>query len=160
MTTTAERINNAVIKLDWVAPAEPRGVKRAVAQLANHWVKYWNSAERRLAPPLAQAAKLSRYAAWYTRGWALMPAAVREGLPHPQDIDATVWSALEDQLTYTIEGNEAAARAAAEAAKKLEKQLEKTSGQLIKAVVIVGGVATCVLVAYGYARMPRSLRGT
>jgi len=155
MTTTAERINNAVIKLDWVAPARPRGVKLAVAELANHWVKYWNSAERRLSPPLAQAARLSRYAAWYTRGWALMPETVRAELPHPQEIDATVWSALEDQLTYTIEGNEAAARAAAEAAKKLAKQLEKASGQLVKGVVIVGGVATCVLLAYAYARMPR-----
>jgi hypothetical protein len=155
MSTLAERINNAVIKLDWLAPSKPAGVKKAVSDLANHWVAYWNSSERRLAPPVAQATKLSRYAQWYARGWALVPAQVRDQLPHPREIDDSAWAALEDQLTYTLEGNEAAARAAADAAAKLAKDLEAASGKLIKGVVIVGGVATCVLLAYAYARMPR-----
>ena len=149
--STFERLNTAILALDWHAPAKPAGVKKAITDLANHWVSYVNSSERRVAPPITQGAKLSRYAEWYTRGWALMPAEVRDALTHPRDIDATVWSALEDQLAYTVEGNQAAAKAAGE----LAKEIGAVSGQAIKGVVILAGAATCVLLAYAYARMPR-----
>lgn len=154
MSTTAERINNAILALDWNVPAEPAGVRASIAQLAVHWVSYWNSAERRLAPPLTQTAKLQRYAAWYARGWALVPEQLRATLVHPRDVDATVWSAIEDQLTYTIEGNEAAARLAAKGAEQLSRELRNTSTALLKGLLLIAGGATVVLLAYGYARRP------
>ena len=147
MTTTAERVNNAIAALDWRMPGTPEGSKRAVSALAQHWVRYWGSAERRLAPPLTQAAKLERYVAWYARAWALAPEALRAELAHPSDLDASVWAAVEDQVAYMLEGNEAAARAAAASAAALASELKSAAPRLVLGLVIVGGVATCVLLA-------------
>jgi hypothetical protein len=156
MSTTAERVNNAIVTLDWRAPAAPAGVKRAVTDLAAHWVAYWNSAQRRLAPPLAEMAKLERYAAWYTRAWALMPEALREELTHPRDLDAGVWSALEDQLVFMAEGNEAAAVAAGKAGAALAREVKGALPGVLAGVVVVGGVAALVLFALAKAK-PRWL---
>lgn len=100
----AERVNNAIVAIDWKSPASPAGVKQAVTDLGSHWIAFWNSAERRMLPPIALHAKLTRYAEWYARAWALMPAKLRDELTHPRDLDPSVWSALEDQLTFTGEG--------------------------------------------------------
>ncbi len=152
MSTAAERLNSAILALEWNAPAEPAGIREAIKDLAVHWVNYWNSAQRRNAPPITQAPKLSRYAAWYARGWALLPEAVRAQLVHPSEIDATAWAGVEDQLTYMIEANAAAAEAAGEAAAVLAKEVHAASATALKGLLVIAGAAACVLLAYGYAR--------
>ena len=155
MSTLAERVNNAIVTLDFMAPASPAGVKRAISDLAEHWLRFWDSAERRLSVPAALHAKLVRYAKWYTRAFALVPKAVQDQVPHPSTLDASVWAMWEDQLNHIGEGNAAAGKFAAENLGKLKSELGKAHGELLKTVVIVGGVATVTLLAYVAAKLAR-----
>jgi hypothetical protein len=155
MSTLPERVNNAIVRLDFLAPSKPAGVRTAIADLAVHWLAFWNSAERRLLPPATLHAKVARYAKWYTRAFALVPAAVQAKVPHPQTLDATVWAAWEDQLSHMAEGDAAAGQFAAENLKKLQTELAKAHDVLMRTVLIVGGVATAALLAYAFAKIAR-----
>lgn len=155
MSTLAERVNNAIVKIDHVAPSEPAGTRQAITDLGTHWLTFWGSSERRLLPPLALHAKLLRYAKWYTRAYALVPATTQAKLPHPATLDATVWAAWEDQIKHMATGNEAAAAFTAQNLEKLKTELEKGTGALVKAVVVLGGVATAVMLAYAFAKIAR-----
>jgi hypothetical protein len=149
---TAERLNNAILAIDGRALADPKWLRKNVDELATLWVNYWNSSERRLSPPLVQAAKLERFTAWYARAWAFQPESLRAELPHPDEIDSTVWSAIEDQLTYEGEGAQAVGKASKELAGELAVAAGKGGRELVKGVVIVGGVAVAVLLALAVAK--------
>lgn len=155
MSTLAERVNNAIVALDFAAPASPAGVRKAIADLATHWLNFWNSAERRLLPPAAIHAKLVRYAKWYTRAYALVPATTQAKVPHPQTLDASVWAAWEDQFAHVAEGDAAAADFAVENLSKLKDELAKAHEQLLRTLMIVAGAATLTLLAYAFAKIAR-----
>jgi hypothetical protein len=160
MSSTAERLNNAIVTLDWRAQMDPRvddGRKVAIGQMASHWLAYWNSADRRFQlVPIASVPKLQRYAEWYAKGWALVPADLRAQLVHPRDLDTSVWAGVEDQLQFMAEGNQAAFKLAQEVAETVAEHAGKGASQLVKGVAIVGGVAVAVLLAVAVAK-PRWL---
>jgi hypothetical protein len=152
VSSTAERLNNAIVTLDFRAQLDPsisRGVKKAVAELATSWVNYWNSADRRIElMPIARVPKLQRYAAWYGRAWALMPEALRAALAHPETLDATVWAGIEDNVQFVAEGGQATAIAA----KKLATEVATAAGKGVSSLLSPALVVIAVLLAYGWAR--------
>lgn len=153
MTSPYEALNNAIVEIDWLTPGSPKGVKRAVAELAAHWVKWWDSDERKLGNTAA-GKTLQRYAEWYARAWAIVPADVRAKVPAPAEID-TSWTALQDaairQITNAYD-TKPAADVVKEAARELRDEIANVHDALISDVVVLGIVAVAVLMAYGSAR--------
>lgn len=156
--STAEALNNAIIALDWAAPGEPKGVKRAIGELAKHWVAFWNG-ERTSMGRVELGQKLQRYAQWYARAWALVAPEIRAQVPDPRSID-TSWNALlTDEIRQVLEGAQAAVNAGAtvqeyvkDQAKGLRDELERVHSTLLLDVVIVGAVAAFVLLAFGKSK--------
>lgn len=157
MTTAAERLNNAIVKLDWVTPAQPKGVKLAVSSLASHWVAFWSSAERKALPPAALAPKLARYAAWYARAWALVAPDVRAQCPNPRDLDVGFLAAVEDQLRAIAEGAQAVIAQGGdlntylkEKARGLRDELKAYHDMVRDDILSIGALAVAGLFAYAY----------
>jgi hypothetical protein len=159
MSDLGEALNNNIVQLDWLAPAAPKGVKKAIAQLAQHWMTWWDSSERKLMPPVAVGAKLERYAEWYARAWFLVPPEVRARVLDPRQLDASLYHAIDDQIRYMTEGAQAATNAGAELAsylktqaKDLRAELEKAAESALSTFVIIALVAAVALFAFGYQK--------
>ncbi len=159
MSDLGETLNNNIVQLDWLAPASPKGVKKAVAQLAQHWVTWWDSSERKLMPPVALGAKLERYAEWYARAWFLVPPEVRARVIDPRQIDTSLYHTLDDQIRYMAEGAQAASNAGGELAdyvksqaKDLRTALEAAAEKGLNEVYMIVIVAAIALFAFGYQK--------
>jgi hypothetical protein len=163
-----ERLNNAIVQLDWVFPAKPEGTRKAVADLAQHWIAWWDSAERRAlsaAGPTGAAAmhaKLERYAAWYARAYALAPTKVQAKVRHPRDLDVSVLATVEDQLNQLAEGAQAAAAAggkvatfAAEQAKALREEIGEGLAFARNSMMALFGFGIAGLLAFGWMEKQR-----
>jgi hypothetical protein len=148
--TLGERLNNAIVKLQFNTPDTPKGVKKAIDQLADHWIAWWDSAERKMLPPGVLGGKLERYAAWYTRGWALVPPEVRAKMPNPRELDATVLAIVEDQLNLIAEGAVAAAKAGKDTAVFVKEQAKALRDDMVEQVTKgLGGLAIVAMLAIG-----------
>jgi len=107
---TEERINAAIKCLVRAAMeallAKKIGVRRAraVKALGDHWWEFYQSDQRIALPSAVLAPRLSRYVAWYTRAWALLPEDVRRGCPQPDAIDPTFAGIARDTLASFSEG--------------------------------------------------------
>lgn len=157
--TVGERLNNAIVKLDWNTPAKPKGVKTAIAELAAHWVAWWDSSERKLLPQAALWSKLERYARWYARGYALVPADVRAKLPHPRELDVSLAAIVDDEIKRLADGVQAAAKAGTETAvfvkeqaKALQTEITAQAEKVIGGVVLLGVLAIGLLLAFGWQK--------
>jgi hypothetical protein len=148
--TLGERLNNAIVKLQFNTPDTPKGVKKAINELADHWIAWWDSAERKMLPPALLGGKLERYAAWYARGWSLVPPEVRAKAPNPRELDATVYAIVEDQLKYMAEGAQAAAETGKDVALFLKEQARALRDEMLEqATTALGGVAILAVLAIG-----------
>jgi peptidoglycan hydrolase-like protein with peptidoglycan-binding domain len=77
-----EQLNNAISRIDFLTPKAPAGTRKAVTDLATHWLnEFWNKGYRN------EPAKLDAYGKWYTRAWKLVPKAVQAKCPHPTLVD-------------------------------------------------------------------------
>jgi hypothetical protein len=159
--TAAERLNNAIVQLEWVTPGTPPARKKMVGQLADHWTTWWNSTEGRAARsvPVANAPKLRRYAQWYARAWWMVGEKVRAGAPDPRTLDVGWAAAVSDQLSDLAEGAKAAKDAGENVAdyvkaraKELRDELEKAQRKALTVIVVLGVVAAAVLLSFGYAK--------
>lgn len=157
-SSLAERINNAIVDIDWATPSTS-GMKPALDDLVGHWLRFWDSADRRALPPLALHARLVKYAEWYARAWALSKPAVRERAPDPRALDASITAAVEDQIKQVAEGAQATAAAGsdvadyvAEQAKGLREELGTLHTKLLTTFVIVGVIAIGGLLAFAKAK--------
>lgn len=116
--TTVERLNNAIVKLDWVAGGQSAGVKQAIRQLAEHWIRFYRAGTYWQLPDPVWFAKLGRYVEWYTRGYALLPADVRAAAPAPADIDPQFLELVNDTARRVVDANEEASAAASKLVKE------------------------------------------
>lgn len=159
MSDLGEALNNSIVQLDFIAPAKPAGVKKAIAELAQHWMTWWDSSERKMLPPVAVGAKLERYAEWYTRAWFLVPPEVRARATDPRTLDVSLYHTLDDQIRYMTEGAQATVNAGAELgsyiktqAKDLRAELEKAAESALSSFVVIALVAAVALFAFGYQK--------
>lgn len=157
--TVGERLNNAIVKLDWNTPSSPKGVKKAIADLAVHWIAFWDSSERKLLSPAVLWGKLERYAKWYARGYALVPADVRAKVPHPRDLDSNMIAIVDDEIRRLGEGVQAAQKAGTETAafikqqaKALQQEIAEQAEKALSHIVILGALAVAVLLAFGWQK--------
>lgn len=119
-----------------------------MTDLGTAWFAWWVSAERKLMPPIATHAKVTRFAEWYTRAFVLMPPATQAKLVHPSTLDATVWAAIDDQLQQTGDGAQAQGAFAAQQLTALAKGVGVVHDKLLTTVLVVGGVAIAGGVVY------------
>lgn len=116
MSTTEERINNAIATMGPVARRNLRGPRLdAFLALERHWATFWRSSERALTPTLELGPKLKRYVQWYTRAWALLPSSARALVVQPDAIDVRFADAARDTLKAYLLGMESSAQAAKDA---------------------------------------------
>lgn len=116
MSTTEERINNAISSMGPVARRTLQGPRlEAFMALERHWATFWRSPERALTPTLELAPKLKRYVQWYTRAWALLPSSSRAQVTQPDAIDIRFADSARDTLKAYLLGMESSAQAAKDA---------------------------------------------
>ncbi len=121
MATPVERLNNAIVQLDWVATGAPGvsgGVKTAIRQLTEHWLRFYRDGSYWTLPDPVWLPKLGRYVEWYTRAYCLVPVAVRAQAPRPQDIDPQFLELVNSTLARVVDANVETATAAAELVKE------------------------------------------
>jgi len=132
MTTTEERINDAISRLTKAALAAhaerrlSKGRLAAINSLGNHWRAFWVSKERELTPQVVLKRKLGRYVQWYTRAWAFLPVDVRARLPVPDQIDPSYAGIARDALEAYVAQVKRTANAAEEAADALKHTIDRT----------------------------------
>jgi len=157
VATAAEKLNNAIVRLDFVAQGAPItfGRKSAIGDLSRAWQLFWDSGERHLFDDTALQPRYARFLEWYARAWLLLPPASRPLAPDPREIDVSYLTLADGVISRAIDAYASAgaagveaARAAAEAAKGAAKEL----GAVGNWVLWAGGIAAVVLVAYGYAQ--------
>jgi hypothetical protein len=150
--TRAERINNAIVALDWAAAMSPSttspGVRQAIGQLAAHWQRFFRDGSYWVLPDPVWASKLGRYVQWYARGYYLLAPAVRASLVAPAAIDPEFLELVNDTVKRMVDANTTAAAAAAELVK------ETASGVMDLGLLwlALGGLALWKI----YASAPRS----
>lgn len=112
---TVERLNNAIVKLDWAAMGAPVSVsvKAAIRQLTEHWLRFYRDGSYWTLPDPVWFAKLGRYVEWYTRGYYLLPAASRVSVPKPTNIDPQFLELVNDTFGRVVAANVDTATAAA-----------------------------------------------
>jgi hypothetical protein len=116
MASAVERINNAIVALDWAATNAPEvsgGVKAALRQLTTHWLRFYRDGSYWTLPDPVWLPKLGRYVEWYTRAYCLVPVAVRAQAPRPQDIDPQFLELVDGTLARVVAANVDTATAAA-----------------------------------------------
>ena len=150
MATAAEKLNNAIVRLDFVTVGAPVSLARksAIGDLTRAWQLFWDSGERHLLPDAALTSRYAGFAAWYARAWLLLPPAQRKLCVDPREIDTSFLSVSEATIASALDSYQAAGEAAADAARNVGEGLKGTGSWILWA----GGIAAAVLVAYGYAQ--------
>lgn len=140
--TSAERVNNAIYKLERAsfALSKGHGTRKAIKQLADHWNNYWSGARKTEALPSPK--RLQRYVQWYARGWALLPPALRAECPDPRLIDVSFGAAAEDQVRAILEGAEASAQATSSAAAYVRDESAKLAAEIADSAERLANKAT------------------
>lgn len=155
MATTAERLNNAIVRLSIVA--RPTGARKAVEDLAKHWQGYWNSTRRAAGVPVFELGKLRNYAAWYTRAWNLLSPELRARAPNPRQIDPSLTSAVDDTirgLKETVQAGERSATFLERRADALEQEV-RAAGEGTKSSIATAGVWIGLSILAGFFLLSR-----
>lgn len=152
MASTEERINNAIVRLGYLTSGSREvspGVRKAVELLGSEWLRWWGArpvSVVRLTDP-EYVGKLKRWAEWYARAWALVPAAVRKGCPDPREIEPSWSASLADEAHVLTDAKTASAKLSkeiAEAAAKLPDTVR--DGLTHLGLIVIAG-----LLAWGWA---------
>lgn len=148
-STVAERINNAIVRLGYLAQmasvTQLSAITKAeVSSLEADWLRFWNGGARALVPDALLARTLADYLTRYAHAWAQLPSSIQRGVPRPQALDFELSDLVNDTTHATVDAMQQEGRALEDAAKAVR------SSALSLGVVAIG-----ILLAWGFARRSR-----
>lgn len=162
MSSTEERINNAIATMGPVARASLTGPRLdAFLALERHWAAFWRSTERALTPTVELGPKLKRYVQWYTRAWALLPSDARARVTQPDAIDVRFADAARDTLRGYLTGVESATQTADAAREWADRKAVELKASIDAAgdkaqALVLAVLAVLGIGAYLYLRRGRA----
>jgi hypothetical protein len=115
-------------------------VRRAIVQLAEAWVRWFENVYRKTLFPTVTdnldrtTEKFGRFVAWYTRAWVLVPSEIRKQCPDPRrfnDYEAQIAKAEIVRILDSLGANEdvkiIATQSLSEQAHQLMRELKETA---------------------------------
>jgi len=152
-----ESLNNAIASISMVSAnaQASAGVKKAVNDIVQSWVAFWQSAERKYLPDAALSGKAERYLQWYARAYVLVPKAVRDKCPDPRRIDVS-WAKLAEQSMSSAisdyrDAAKGAVKAGTDAGRAAVRGISAAAETITRDIERAGAAATQPIAAYGDA---------